>query len=188
MSNTKKADASPVDVDALLAGAKLPERTVDVCLRGDLHARFQELDAELGNVMLDSTFTLTGADNSRVTEIHEEIRAIQEEMRAATLTLHVRAISKARFDQIVLDYPVGDKDGDADRAAGFDQDAVNAALIRACVFDPELTDERWARLSEAMTTHQYREVMEAVNMLNFNPVDVPFSRTASARSPVSSES
>ena len=184
MSNTRKADTPPRDVDALLASAALPERVVPLCLRGDLYARWQELDVELGEAMIASTTTLAG--DPRIVELNEEIRALQEEMQAATLTVRVRAITKAEFDQIVLDHPAGDDATDGDRAAGFREAAVNDALIRACVYDPELTDERWERLTATLTTHQYRQVLEAVNALNFNPVDVPFSRAASARSPVSS--
>jgi hypothetical protein len=37
---------------AMMAEARLPERTVDLCLRGDLIAEFQALDAEFNELAI----------------------------------------------------------------------------------------------------------------------------------------
>lgn len=184
MSNTRKATDPPVDVDALLDSAEMPERTVAVCLRGNLYAEFQAAEEELGQALLNQAGM---GEDPQVEVLRDRVRDVQDRMRAGTLTLTVRAIPKPDFDALLLAHPPRD-DHPRDAQNGFNRDAVNDALIRACIVTPEMTDARWGKLIKVLVTAQYQQVLEAVNAVNFTPVDVPFSYAASVKSPDSDES
>lgn len=186
MSGLKKPKKLEQDVDALLDAATLPERTVDLCLRGDLHAEYQDVEAQFYAAQMSAEASL-GGEAPEVTALRDELNAITEKMRAATLTLRFRAVSKERFDLIIVAHPPRDDNKD-DQAAGFDQDGVNEAMIKACCVEPELTAERWEKLRGAITSQQYNELIGAINQLNFAPVDIPFLFAASAKPSDSDES
>jgi hypothetical protein len=62
---------------------------------------------------------------------------------------------------------------------GVNADTFYDAIIRACLVDPELTDDDWDQLAGALTDRQYDELSDAAWGLNRREVDVPFSRAAS---------
>lgn len=186
MTALKKPKKLMQDVDALLDAATLPERTVDLCLRGDLHADYQDAEARYYAAQMHAEPSL-GGEATEVTEIRAELEGLTEQMRDATLTLRFRAVSKERFDLILVAHPPREDNKD-DQAAGFDQDGVNESMIKACCVEPELTAERWDKLRGAITSQQYNELIGAVNQLNFAPVDIPFLFAASAKPSDSDES
>lgn len=186
MSNTMHA---AVDFDAILADAKAPERTVDVCLRGDLHTAWQDVERRLAEAIAEASQSLAGT-SELAQELRAQVEAIRDRMKAATVTFHLRALSKPKVDKIKLAHPPREDNKD-DKAAGFDRDAVNNALIRACIYEPEMTDARWDRLvgeDGVLTQHQYLEILEAAMDLCFGPVDLPFSFAALASLSSSDES
>lgn len=184
MSNTMKLKTAPPDVDALLDEAAMPERSVELCLRGDLYAAWQAKDAELTNEIMHAESL---GEPDHITALRGEVKALEEQMRAATLTVLLRAVPKETFDQLLLANPPRDEN-QQDQIAGFNRDALNNDLIRACIIEPEMTDERWGKLTRKITSHQYQELLDAANAVNFNPVDVPFSFAASAKQSVSDAS
>ena len=62
---------------------------------------------------------------------------------------------------------------------GVNADTFYEAIIRACVVDPQMSDEQWHALCAALTDRQFDELAQAAWDLNRREVDIPFSRAAS---------
>lgn len=189
------------DISEIFAGAKLPEDTVDLCLRADLVAEHERLDAELQE-RLEQPSQKLGGDPRRA-ELAVQIVTLEEEMRESTITFRLRAMPKRRWRQMVLDHqPRLDENGDRIPAdyRGVNSDTFYHPMIRASVVKPELTDEQWTRLlghtapeveeleaagkgdeveDGLLTSRQYDRLFTASWDLNRDEVTVPFSSAAS---------
>lgn len=182
MSNTRKTNP---DLTALLSAARLPERTVDLCLRGDLQAEWEALQQDLENARRSAGESLAaGVDGA---EIEEQIRELEATMAAAVLTARLRAVSRGTFQAMALAHPPR-PDNQRDQLYGFNIETFNADLIRLCWAEPALDDEQWAQLMAVLTPGQYRLLADTCEVLNHSPVDLPFSSSGSPRAPVSDAS
>jgi len=179
----KKAAAAVIKPDfaALLAGAKLPERTVPICLRGDLVAEHEQLNEHLELLEQKAVDSLAGNGGA---ELAERIEALEAEMRASTYPFRLRALPRREYRAFKAKFPprtneAGDVVEKRDQIVDFDADAGAPTLIRSSIVDPELDDAAWATLEESLTDRQYDDLFTAAWLLNRGDVDVPFSRAAS---------
>lgn len=184
MSNTRKTNP---ELATLLAAARLPERTVDLCLRGDLQAEWEDLQRQLEQAKRLESGARSLGDPPAGAEIEEQIAELEATMADSVLTVRFRAMNRKAFQDLGLAHPPR-KDDKRDTMYGFNVETFNAALIRACCVDPDFDDEQWARLFEVITPGQYTLVADTVTVLNHSAVDVPFSSSASARAPDSAKS
>jgi hypothetical protein len=200
-------DSTKKSFAALLGTARLPEKTVDICLRGDLAADFAEADEALTKAQKRNLESLAGGGD--VGDLLEQVQALQAEMAENTYTFRLRALPKPRFRALVNAHPVRRVPDEndpteitvhpADRFVGVNAETFFDALIRACLVDPELTDEQWrvfvgdneterARLTAEgkedeivdgkLNDWQYDKLSDTAWGLNRSDVD-PFSRVAS---------
>ncbi|RSN65415.1 hypothetical protein DMH01_03290 [Amycolatopsis sp. WAC 04182] len=169
------------EFDALLEKAKRPEKDVDLCLRGDLQAEWERLDAQLAE---PSTDTATLAVSKEQREIAKQVVALQEEMKDATLTLRLRALERHAWKKLRADHPPRDKDPH-DRVMGINNDTFWDALVYVSLVSPKLDAERVARLLDSLTVSQFDKLTTATWNLNQEDVSVPFSSTASRIAPSS---
>jgi hypothetical protein len=171
------------DFKARLKAAKLPERTVSICLRGDLVAEFEELERQLAEAIRTPATSLEGDGSGPIAERMEELR---RQMLEDTTPFRLRAMPKPRWRAFVGEHPPrkGD-DGeidDRDRIIGVNVDTFYTALIRASVVEPALDDEDWEALlgdDGVLTSRQFDDLADAAWGLNRREVDVPFSPAAS---------
>lgn len=170
---------------SMLAEAKLPERTVDICLRGDLVADHEETERQLEKVQQKA---LTGnsfdGDGGQVAILADKLVGLEDQMREHTYAFRLRAMSRPAFRALVTAYPPRrNEEGEIeqlDRSLGINAETFFEALIRACLVDPELDDEDWKTLAEErLTDKQFDVLSDAAWFLNRGDVDVPFSRAAS---------
>lgn len=178
MSNTRRvAKPKPAkDVTTLLAAAKLPESTVALCLRGDLAAEFERLEAEMLATKDTPLDRLVG--NPEATAIAKRMEALREEMAESTVTFRLRAKSRKDFRQFLVTHAPREGNAD-DRAMGFNIDTYFDDLVRESIVDPVLSEEQWEALSEALTANQWMHLQNAAVELNQDEVSVPFSHAAS---------
>lgn len=180
----------PPDFKALLAGAKLPERSVPICLRGDLAADHEALERQLGQAQKKVVDSL---DGNGVGDLVDRIEALQAEMAEHTYPFRLRALPRADFRALFAAHPPRRDDEnnivEADRNLGVNRDTFFDALIRACTIDPALEDAEWDELlGGRLTDRQFGDLEDAAWYLNRGEVDVPFSQAASlARRNTSSE-
>lgn len=175
----KKADPTPTFA-AKLAAARLPERTVEICLRGDLVADHEAAERDLEQAQQAGTSSLAGNGSA---EIIERIDALEAEMRESSVTFRVRAMPRPRWRALLAEHPPrrGD-DGEIvadDAAVLINTETFYDALIRACVVEPEMTGDDWDQLSQVITDRQFGDLSLAAWMINRGEVDVPFSLAAS---------
>jgi hypothetical protein len=184
-----------------LKGAKLPERSVPICLRGDLVADHEaaERDLELAQKKPNDS-----KEGSGVGALIERIEALQAEMSEHTDNFRLRALPRLKFRALFVAHPPRtDEDGEAhreDAILGVNRDTFFPALIRLSAFEPKLDDDDWrelfgddeqtrARLKAEgkedeireglLTARQFGNLEDAAWFLNRGEVDVPFSRAAS---------
>lgn len=168
---------SKPDVAALLADARRPERTVALCLRGDLQAEVEELERQLEEAAEAPGDKLSDGGAARA--LAEQIEAMRTEMKGSTVTFRLRALSRKAFADLVAKHPpaAGDEKG---QSLGYDADSFFPALVAASAVEPELTGAQWdALLDDTLTSRQFGDLADAAMALNRRPVDVPFSFAAS---------
>jgi len=168
-----------VDVDAILAGAKLPERTVKLCLRGDLQADLEVAEQALAQakVAAESSDSLAGS-GAGVREAEARVEQIRATMVDHVLPLRLRALPRLAFTALTAQFPPR-PDNPGDRALGADESQLMPRLVRASVVDPVLTAEQWDRLDLVLTDRQWDELSWAAWGLNRGEVSVPLSSAAS---------
>lgn len=166
---------------AMMSEARLPERTVDLCLRGNLTADFQALEAELDAARIAAGDSL----DSGTGEIVERMEAVQALMRENTYPVRLRALPGREFRKLKAEHPVPRKDdGEVDEVAsrGFDfnPDTFFEKLIRVSMSDPEITSAAdWDEFIGGITEYQFMELAVSCLALNQAKVDIPFSLAAS---------
>lgn len=168
------------ELNGLLDDASLPQRTVPVCLRMDLVARFEQLEKELADTALETSnvdsMAPAGVDRRR--EIAEELVQLTEQMRASTVVFTFEAMPRRAFKKLV-DAHVPRDEVPADQNTGFNNDTIWEPLIRASLIDPKVTDEQWEKLDGKLSFAQFDKLATAAFHVNTRGPDVPFSHAAS---------
>lgn len=182
MSNTRKAKS----VDALIAAASLPERTVSHCVRGDLVAEFERLERELtAEKSKDNNDRLTAGAKAR--EIAQRMEKLRADMQESVIEFTLRALPRRDFQKFLVEH--APREGNSqDRMLGYNSETLTEDLVRASIVSPELTDEQWGTVSDRMTAAQWQEFVTVANALNMEGVSVPFSLSASRTLRTSDES
>lgn len=167
------------DVKALIRSAKLPEKTVPLCLRADLVAEYERTERELGTAQAEGGDSLAGK-GAKVRDLDERLAALREEMTGSTLTVTLRALPSAKYRALMDEHPPrleGDQVDRRDRVFGFNVDTFFDALARACVAAPDLDAEDWEALAGEdgkLTDAQVGALTDTAWKLNRKDVDLPF--------------
>lgn len=176
---------SEVDVAALIRDATLPERTVAVCLAGDLVAQYEDLQRRLPTAAAEDSLA------SPAVAVRAQLRELQAQMAGHTVTFRLRALPRRQFRELMAAHPPRrDEQGQRDQQdyLGVNHDTFFDALIRQSLVEPVLDEQTLTLLLEQrLTDRQYEDLTDAVWLVNRSKVDVPFSPAASP-SPTSSGS
>jgi len=149
---------------------KRPVRSVAICLDGDLWTRHDELTRKLDELRSQTVGRMGQATGS--VEAATELRAVEEAMREAQVTVEFRGISSFRLAEIQKRFPSEDK------RMAWDVDAGAAALIAACAVEP--TTEAEAReLLDEVNQSVANQLVSAAWLATTGSSDIPFSVRAS---------
>lgn len=184
-----------------LKDAKLPERSVPVCLRGDLVAEWEAAERDLERAQKQPGDSKEGTG---VGGLLDRIEALQAEMSEHSDEYRLRALPRHKFRKLVVAHPPRTDENDEvrreDLQIGVNRETFFPALIKASVIEPDLDDEDWrvllgdtdaaiAELEAAgkqdeiqdglLTDRQCQQLEDVAWFLNRAEVDVPFSRAAS---------
>jgi hypothetical protein len=186
-----------------LRRAKLAERTVPICLSGDLVAEFEAAERALVDAQRKNTNSLAGDGTG---DILDRMSQLQEQMRDDTEIFRLRAMPKAKFRALVAAHPPrrtddGQDVDERDKFIGVNTETFFDALIRASVVEPVLDDEDWrvllgddedeqARIEAEgepvedgkLTDKQFDTLSDVAWYLNRGDVNIPFSPAASRMS------
>lgn len=160
-----------------LKNARLHERLVPVCLRGDLWAEAERIDLALRAIEKDETDDRF-VGNPDAKRLADELTAIRAQMAAETEEFVFRALPTIEFNLIVAKHPPR-KDNEGDANSGFDRDGFFHELTPRCLVSPEMDAETWAELLAVLSDRQWDELTTGAWMANKGEVSVPFSRAAS---------
>jgi hypothetical protein len=158
----------------ILATAKPRETTVRLCLRGDLVAEFEALDAELTDKTVSGTWR-TSDPQSEAADLADRIEALRAEMDVDTVVFRFRSLPRLQWEALVDAHP--GRDG---RDEPFNFTTFPLALIAACAFDPAMTDAEATDLLDILNEGQRIKLFDACYTVNQESTAVPFSVSASA--------
>lgn len=171
------APKKKADVKSILASAKLAERSVELCLRGDLVAQMQELQRQL--IEAEQQEKATGSlDGGQARVLAEQVEALHEEMLDHSIDVRFRALPRRKWTALVAAHPPRE-DNDVDRAMGLNQETFFDAAIRACAAEPTFDEADWESLDGVLSDAQWNTLANAAWAVNARDVDVPFSQRAS---------
>lgn len=176
-------DAPAIDIDAIIDAAQPAQRSMTLCLRGDLVSEYEELDRQREEaVRLDLGDSL--ASGGTAAAIAAQMDALREQMKSATITVVLRAMSRRNFLKLCSVHPVrrdeDNKPNPNDVGLGVNTDTIWDPLIRACWVSPDITKARLTRvLDEVLSDAQYSGLAGLAWEVNRGDVDIPFSYAAS---------
>lgn len=183
------------DILGLIDNARRPERSVPLCLRGDLVAAFEDLERQFSATQDDDKDSFAGSGKAR--QIAAQMEELREQMKAAEVIFRLRSIGSRRFAKLVAQSPPR-KDNAADARLGFHPEALYTAIIRECCYAIErdgkrlqlrdeetnadlgtMPDEKWVRLfgddetAGTLSHQQFDRLATAAWNLDHDDVSVP---------------
>jgi len=170
-----------MDFDKLLDQARPVERTVPLCLRGDLVAEFEALERELDKAQAKASDSLAGSGASGIAA---RMEALREQMTDSTVDFRLRGLPRPKYRALTAAHPprqlADGKVHPEDEGEGLNQATFWDALVRACIVGPELTEAQQTRLlEEVLSDRQFEQLGVAALACCRGTVDVPFSFAAS---------
>jgi hypothetical protein len=166
-----------IDIDEVIASAKLPEKTLPLNLRGDLQAEWEDLERQL-RVAQENADDDTLAGDPKARKIANRMVAISKEMAEHTVVFRFRALPKTAYSDLLTKHKADENT--EHQVDGLDWDTYPTALIAACSVDPKMSVAQADRLSERVTDRQWDDLFATALSCNRDKVDVPFSFSASA--------
>lgn len=170
-SSFVKAVVQEPTVEEIIAKARPSERTVPVCVRGDLNARFEELDRQLKEARESERGDVALGDAGRARGIAEEMESIREEMRAAQVTFRLRALPPTRWVELRAEH--------MDDSGRLNVQTLGPPLVAESLYSPKVTAAQLDGLLGVLTGGQWDELVSSAIVVNQGTVDIPFSPLAS---------
>ncbi len=166
-------------VKDLIKEAKLPERSVMICMDTGLTADKEVLERKLAD--LDRTALHNSLAGDPRIVVAAEIRELEERMLEHSIEFRIRALPRLRFSKLITEHPP--REGvSGDQALGYNEETLFSALVKTCTVSPELDEEDWDRLigvEGVLSSAQFDTLSAAAWTVNRRDVDVPFSPAAS---------
>jgi hypothetical protein len=177
--------SSTEDFAELLAEATLPERTVRLCLRGDLTGALEQAERELAQALATPQTGLS--DDRGIPELRDRVEDLTAQVQAKSREFKLRGINARVWSDLIVKNPPRE-DVAGDRFLGYNPDSLFDELVELCLVTPELTGEQVRQLAEHLSAGQWDILTDAALTVSRRKVDIPFSPTASAATSPSDES
>ena len=152
----------------ILNSAKRREKTVRLCLRGDLVAEFEALEARLADLTIGVGW---GNGDDTTAEVAERLTAIRAEMLEDTVTFTFRALKRIAWDELNAKHTAEN--------GLLNVDAFMPELVQACLVEPPMTSGELDELYDVINDGQRIELGNAAWSVNTEATEVPFSERAS---------
>lgn len=169
---TKQPQDRKRSFDDVLAQARPAQRSVTICLAGDLNVQVEELDQQLSRE-LKSTHASLGS-SGREREIAEQIEALREQMAEHEVTFTFRALSARKWSDLMAAHP-----GRPGKDEAFNTETFPDAMLAACAVEPEMTVEQVTSLADSLGNAEFSALFDCAWSCNQKSLDVPFSVLAS---------
>jgi hypothetical protein len=163
----------PSSIEEILARAKPREKTIRVCLAGDLAGEAERLQDELSRVSEDwEPDDLTAVHPGRA--IAEQLKTVHEQVRAAEEPFVFRYIGDRAYSDLLAAHP------SENSQEAFDSEAFPRALVAASCVQPVMTEEQVVELFEVINEGEIKKLFDAAWDVHNSSDVVPFSLAASA--------
>jgi len=160
-------------IEDILKKARAREKTVHICLAGDLAGEAERLSDELARVSEDwQPADMTDVHPGR--KVAADLKAVQEQVKAAQEPFTFRYIGDRAYSDLLAAHP-SEKEEEL-----FDEATFKPALIAASCVQPEMTVVDTLRLFEVINEGEIRKLFEAAWEVHHASDIVPFSLAASA--------
>jgi hypothetical protein len=153
--------------------ATRPTITVSLCVAGEMVEQIAELELQLANAP-----AATSLEGSGKRLIAEQIQALQEQMREATVDFHLRALPSRRWGVLFADQPQRKENESAEDWEPRWFEWQSRMVSHTCV-DPEMSPEQISELVDLLHYRAWVELATKAYVLNMGEVDVPNSEAAS---------
>jgi len=186
--------------ESLLAEANLPETTVTLCLDAQLLAEYEEIRQKLAGKRVQHVLSQAGGsedegDDTRLGvagpgetrepdpelgQLEEQLKKLEKLKQERSVTFLLRGLSAQRYNQLYHEHPPRRDPGtgavDVRDAYGYNSATFPAALVRASIVQPRMTDARWNKTINLITEGQFNKLFEAARQLTLRlrDQDVPF--------------
>lgn len=161
---------------------KLAEDWVEICLRPDLVAEFEELEAALEDEELATPAgprRNSDKPNPWLQIIAEQIAAAEAEMSESAVRFTFRALPRDRFRALCDSYPPR-KDDHLDLSVGYHRADVGDELVKASLVDPIFDNTAWAEFLDIVSIGEWNRLRERADKVNGSVVmEAPKSLLAS---------
>ena len=161
------------DITEILKAATPRQRTVKVCVRGDLASEVERLTDELANVSQEWE-PQSIADEHPGRKIAAELKAAQETAKAAEVPFVLQFIGDRAYNDLLAAHP-SDNPNEL-----FDDRTFPTALIVASCTDPQMTAAQAAELFEKVNQGEKKRLFDAAWEVHNGAGASPFSLAASA--------
>ncbi|GII87058.1 hypothetical protein Ssi03_50480 [Sphaerisporangium siamense] len=166
-------------IDDILGKLQLPEKSVPLCLRADLQARFDTLERDLRAAQRAPEQDSLAGSGATAREIANQIEAIRTEMQAHTVAFLLRALPNKEWSDLLKQHPPR-KGNQGDLVSDYNTETFPVAALAACCKSPKMTEDQAGQLVDAITNGQWSRLTMAIGELNNGGGDIPFSVAASA--------
>lgn len=155
-----------MDLHALIADARPPARTVELCLRGDLVAALEQTTRDLA--LADEH-----GDKPAAAALTEQAASLRRDMAAAVITVRFDAIPRREWLGLLAEHPPRDGN-DLDRRLGFNTDTLYEAIVRRAWAEPVIDPADLDLLLDRLNDGQFNELADAAFSVNTRGAVVPF--------------
>lgn len=161
-------------VEDVLAKAKVPVRSVALCLDADLQAEHDELSAHLEVLRRESVSKM--GQGSEAKEVADKIRHLEDEMRGSEVTFKFRGLTRRSLSRLQERFPAPDPNP---QGLAWDVNKGAAALLAASAVEPVMTEEQAEQLLDTVSEGHASRMVGAAWLASTGSTQVPFSARAS---------
>ncbi|MET8982141.1 hypothetical protein ABZX85_41815 [Streptomyces sp. NPDC004539] len=163
------------DITEILKAATPRQRTVQVCVRGDLASEVERLTDELARVT-ENWEPESIADEHPGRRIAAELKTARDAAKAAEVPFLLRYIGDRAYHDLLAAHPSENAN------ELFDDRTFPKALIAAACVDPKMTAEQAAELFEAVNQGEQKKLFDGAWEVHNDAASTasPFSLAASA--------
>lgn len=167
-----------IDLDAALAAAQRPQKTVSLCLRGDLVAEIESLDEQIEKAEAERADSMgRTTELKRLRKRRDELVA-EAEAEDSKYPFVITGLSDPEWQELISAHPARD-DNDADGVFGYNTSTFFDALVRAAL-GSSVTEAQWIKLRDTLSSGQMEELRDAALKVSRRRVDIPKSPPSSA--------
>lgn len=176
LDKPRLADTRPAwDIESIIDEAEPAETTVVICVKGSLRARYEALNAQLGDVQ-EAAANLAGSGPGQA--IAERMAELREQMHAHERPFHLRAVApRRRWRNLLAKLPTKAPDMDAEQYADL-YHAWLCTVVAASAVQPAMSSAQVERLADKLSNGDWQKLADAAWKINDDSSAIPFSDAA----------